>query len=235
MRNDAWISTARGLELISSRFAATKKLDTVSARDEAKTAIIGALASGRLHSCPKGCLTSSFEAGDGRPSDFLFCELDADGNSTPILMNVQHEGEYVFVPPEFWANFRDPAAGASANWHDGHFSFRLSAPLQKSCVGEVRELCFDLASIERIGAMGGGALETEGTGDPGRPELGRSKYMREFERLIAAGKLEPSLKAQARVLHSWFCVQYPDRQAPKEGTIENRIRDVYNKAKHATK
>jgi len=230
-----WIPAAHALELIASRFAATKKLDTVSARDEAKTAIIGGLASGRLHSCPKGCLTSAFEAGDGRPSDFHYCELDAGGNGTSISMDVQHEGEYVFVPPEFWENFRDPAAGASANWHDGHFSFRLSTPSQITFVGEIRELCFDQASVEQIGAIAADAMAMERTGDPGRPELGRAKYFHELERLIAAGKLEPSLKAQARVLHVWFCSQYPDRQAPKQGTIENRIRDTYNKAKNATK
>lgn len=235
MNDDKWIPAARALELLASRFAAAKKQDAVFVREEAKTAIIGDLASGRLHSCPKRCLTSAFKAEEGRPSDFNFCELDGDGNSFPLSMNVQHEGEYVFVPREFWENFRDPAAGASANWHDGHFSFRLVTALQSTFVGEVRELCFDRASIEQIGTTGADTDAATRTGDPGRPEKGYTLYMAELERRRQRCDTLPTLAQEAEALLSWLRQTYSLKSAPTAKTVENRIRDAFRKAERRTK
>ena len=235
MSNGSWIEAAYALELIASRFAVSKKLDVVSARDEAKVAIVGALVSGHVHACPKGCLTSAFVAGEGRESDFKYYEVDADGNGTPISMQLQHEGDYVFIPPEFWADFRDPAAGASANWHDGDFSFRLVTSARTALVGEVLNVYFDRSSIEAIGALASNTGLMVRTGDPGRPELGKTLYLRELERRIEIGGLEESLRAQAHALHVWFCEEYPDQQSPKPRTIENSIRATYKKAKRTTK
>lgn len=235
MNDDKWLPAARALELLASRFAAAKKQDAVLVHEEAKTAIIGDLASGRLHSCPKRCLNSAFKAEAGRPSDFKFCELDADGNSFPLSMSVQHEGEYVFVPQEFWENFRDPAAGASSNWHGGHFSFRLVTALQATVVGEVRELFFDRASIEQIGTIESDTDAVTRTGDPGRPEKGYTLYIAELERRRQRGDTLPTLAQEAEALLSWLRQTNSLKSAPTAKTIENRIRENYRKAALSTK
>lgn len=230
-----WITAAQALELVAHRFAAAMKSDVASAREEAKAALLGALACDRLRACPSGCLTSAFIVGSGRPGDFSHVEYDEDGNGQPLPMEVHQEGEYVFVPSEFWQQFRNPAAGVSANWQDGHFSFRLAASLPSCFVGEVRHLCFDRASVEQIGIFAPNVSAATRTGDPGRPELGATLYMLEFERRNRDGELERSLADQARALLAWFRSSHPEQQAPSFRTIENRIRADYRKARNPTK
>ena len=235
MSEDRWLPAAQALEMIASRFTVAKRLEAASAREEAKTAIIGGLASGRIISCPRGCLTSAFDAGNGRPGDYSYFELDAGDNSSPISMQVERDGEYVFVPCEFWQDFRDPAAGGSANWHDGDFSFRLATLARPTFVGEVRALHFERATVEHVGAATLAAGTAQRTGEPGRPEKGATLYEREMERRIRDGELESDLAAQARALSNWFRTEHPYQEAPKVGTIANRIRSLYRKAKNPTK
>lgn len=235
MNDDRWIPAAQALELIASRFALAKKLDAVLAREEAKTAIIGDLASGRLPSCPKGCLTSTLESEKGRPGDFRYCELDADGNASTVSMEVQYEGEYVFIPSEFWEDFRDPAAGASANWHDGDFSFRLATPSRTTFVGEVRCLYLDRASAEQIGTLATDTTTVVKTGRPGRPDKGKALYLHELERRIKTGELESTLADQAKALSSWLHAHHPNGKQPALGTIENNIREIFYNAAMTTK
>ena len=71
-----------------------------------------------------------------------------------------------------------------------------------------------------------GACETR-TGDPGRPELGATLYLAEFERRAAAGELEPELIDEAKALLQWFKNEHPQQQAPSFKTIRNRIRPQF--------
>lgn len=72
------------------------------------------------------------------------------------------------------------------------------------------------------------------TGDPGRPSSAHL-YMQKFEQLVKEKEIEATLAKQARVLRNWFISNHPNLAPPREGTIENRIRDLYNKAKNPTK
>lgn len=53
----------------------------------------------------------------------------------------------------------------------------------------------------------------------------------EFARRVKKNEIEPTLAAQARLLHKWFRNQYPSKIAPEPKTIEDSIRTEYNDAK----
>lgn len=67
------------------------------------------------------------------------------------------------------------------------------------------------------------------SGKPGRPSPA-DLYMFEFQRRVQEGLLEKGQAQQARVLHRWFLITYPDFPVPDPGTIQNNIRKAYNEA-----
>ena len=230
---DKSIPAGYALETVTSRFAGGKKLDEGWARAEAKEALTGALANDRLRSCPVGCLTSSFEAGFGRPADYRYEKYDHNGNVELIAMAVQGS-EYVYIPHEFWLDFLNPAAATSSNWVDGHFSFRLEKD-GETALGEVLHLVFDKKAVETIGRGAFQASSSVNSGKPGRRALAKELYCRELRRRIEQEEIRESLAEEAKYLHGWLRAHHRVQKMPGLGTIKNNIRVMFKDANIATK
>jgi len=60
------------------------------------------------------------------------------------------------------------------------------------------------------------------TGDPGRPEKGRTLYLMELERRLEQDEVLPLIE-EARHLHAWYRLNHPNRARPELKTIRNNI------------
>jgi hypothetical protein len=72
------------------------------------------------------------------------------------------------------------------------------------------------------------------TGSPGRPPIGKPLYMAEFRRRLKADEWINILSEESRYLQDWFSENHPLKASPSLKTIENAIRDEFNKAKAAS-
>lgn len=88
---------------------------------------------------------------------------------------------------------------------------------------------------ESVGGSGQRSSETH-TGLPGRPTT-KAIIMREFQRVVAANTLEPTLTKQAGMLKTIIEAYIREHDlatpAPTSKTISNQIRDAYRKARRS--
>jgi hypothetical protein len=145
--DDIWIPVAKALDLVARQFAQSARLDAAQARDEAKNSMIGDLATGHLRSCPYSYLTSSFAAGSEGKADNPFNKFGAVRKFGDIEVDFDPDSGHPVVPVEFWRHFRDPSAGANADWLAGHFSFNITEASGVSVSGSVRNLCIYQAGL----------------------------------------------------------------------------------------
>lgn len=68
------------------------------------------------------------------------------------------------------------------------------------------------------------------TGGPGKPSKSAHVINAEFKRRIANDAVEPILAEQARVLLGWLQATYPSAPPPRLKTIQNNIREEWQKA-----
>ena len=73
-----------------------------------------------------------------------------------------------------------------------------------------------------------GPVTTYKTGSPGRPTSGHLIVL-EANRRIRTGEVQPSLAAFARSLSEWLETTHPRAAKMKQKTIENRLRETWNK------
>lgn len=155
-----------------------------------------------------------------------FRTIDGAGRKLEKVLSSNNDGW--IIPREYWQIVMKSGAHLNANWHLGEFDLPPFQDEGGTYSGFARNVEFDRTYLPEQGEQLA-AHQTERTGDAGRPEKGATLYLGELERRAQKGELESTLAAQARALQSWFRAEYPDRQAPGLGTIENRIRPFFPK------
>jgi hypothetical protein len=75
-----------------------------------------------------------------------------------------------------------------------------------------------------------GKLDDRGERYPGRPSVKRAVLL-EFGKLALNYRLETTLAKQARVLAAWAETEFPGKQTPSARSVENQIREEYNRVK----
>jgi hypothetical protein len=91
---------------------------------------------------------------------------------------------------------------------------------------------FEVAKLRLVAgsSTAEGGDQRQLTGDPGRPELGATQYMREFIRRVEGSEVGPVLVSEAESLRDWYIDTFPEKQPPSVKTIKNRIRDAWGRA-----
>ena len=248
---DIWISVAEALQGVTQWLAEEAKLDAPQARDEAKEAIIGALASGRLRSCPHGYLTSTLadqNADKRRATDYRFDLIGCDGRYSKIEIDFDRDSGHPIVPFEFWRMFRDPSAGPSAMWQEGDFSFNVTTRSGEEFSGEVSSLCVDPAGlpgrahipvlkaltpsacapiIEKDNAAAPSATAGLNEGSPlqrrrrGRPTAAKEHYIALHKSRFERGEAFSVKTDEAEFLLKAVSSEIANNRVPKDRTIVN--------------
>jgi hypothetical protein len=144
------------------------------------------------------------------PVDYPFQDIDLDVHfgGELYLRSYPHSGE------------KESREGGSDSLRIGRQTRWTGLMVEKEPVAR----CWPFAIVEA-----NGPAELTKTGGPGRPS---AMYIlrSELAERCKAGKVEPSLAAQVRVLGEWFSAEYPKSPCPAQTSTENGLRAQYRAA-----
>jgi hypothetical protein len=99
---------------------------------------------------------------------------------------------------------------------------------KKSKIKQIKKKRQVVCDRRKVLASGRGDASQYRTGAPGRP-TSRQLIEGEFDRRVAAGDVLSTLAAEAKHLESWLQLEHPDAPSMTARTIENTIRDKYQR------
>jgi hypothetical protein len=160
-----------------------------------------------------------------------------------VMLTGERDGERVTIPPHVLAacRFDGPIAETPADLLFGSDLYlRSFAHIDDEqwrngfddalMVGQQERWTRLMVPKEQVGKIWPPGFARRRSGGAGRPSS-MDLVEREFECRKEAGEIEATLAAQARVLAAWFPEAHPGEVRPTAKTIENRLRDLYRKAK----